>query len=117
MPSDPQDIRMGTAKPFAINDITMSTAKIPNDVHMETAKAGLTLRQGAMKGWERELLNSPEVKRKATVAQLCVFNSAYSRVQLMLQQISLITTFKPWDTLLPGGNEEPNLTRTRMREE
>lgn len=69
MPGD-QDIRMGTAKPFGINDITMGTAKPANDIHMETAKTGLTLRQGAMKGWERELLESPEVRRKATVAQL-----------------------------------------------
>ncbi|KAF7784807.1 hypothetical protein Agabi119p4_972 [Agaricus bisporus var. burnettii] len=40
------------------------------DVRMATAKAGLTFRQGAMKEWERELLQSAEVKRKATVAQL-----------------------------------------------
>jgi hypothetical protein len=49
----------------------MGTARPTFDVHMATAKAGLTFRQGAMRDWERELLESAEVKRKATVAQLC----------------------------------------------
>lgn len=71
MPIDPEDVRMGTAKPGGFDEVTMGTAKTPNDVHMETAKAGLTLRQGAGKAWERELLESPEIKRKSTVAQLC----------------------------------------------
>lgn len=71
MPTDPEDVRMGTAKPVASGGAAMATARTPNDVHMETAKAGLTLRQGATKAWERELLDSPEVKRKSTVAQLC----------------------------------------------
>lgn len=47
------------------------------DVRMATAKAGLTFRQGAMKEWERELLQSAEVKRKATVAQLCEQRSTF----------------------------------------
>ncbi len=71
MSTDPEDFRMGTAKPVAFDQVTKGTARPPNDVHMETAKAGLTLRQGATKAWERELLESSEVKRKSTVAQLC----------------------------------------------
>lgn len=77
------DVRMGTAKPLAYNEITMGTAKAAPDVHMATAKAGLTLRQAAMKDWERELLDSAEVKRKATVAQLCEQPSTFSCSRLI----------------------------------
>jgi cell cycle protein kinase DBF2 len=48
-----------------------------DDIRTETAKAGTTtMKQGGLLLWERELLNSSEVKRKATVAQLCGFISA-----------------------------------------
>ncbi|KAL5495764.1 DBF2 [Sanghuangporus weigelae] len=56
------DVRMATAN--------MKGLSITNDVHMETAKPGTTIRRGVLQLWERELLESPEVKRKATVAQL-----------------------------------------------
>lgn len=55
------DIRMGTAKGITVND----------DIRMETARGATTLKQGGFQMWERELLESSEVKRKATVAQLC----------------------------------------------
>ena len=55
------DVRMGTAKAFTLN----------HDITMETARGGTTLKQGGFQLWERELLDSSEVKRKATVAQLC----------------------------------------------
>lgn len=58
--ADSADIRMGTAKGFGANDI-----------RMETARGAATLKQGRFKLRERELLESAEVKRKATVAQLC----------------------------------------------
>ncbi|TBU30762.1 kinase-like protein [Dichomitus squalens] len=66
---------MNTAKGMTIGmpDIRMATAKgltVDKDIRMETAKAGTTIRQGAFKMWEKELLESPEVRRKATVAQL-----------------------------------------------
>ena len=52
----------------------MAAAKgysLAGDVTLETARgSGATIRRG-FKGWERELLESPEVRRKATVAQLC----------------------------------------------
>ncbi|TFY63480.1 hypothetical protein EVJ58_g3243 [Rhodofomes roseus] len=48
----------------------MATAKgLEPDIRMETAKAGATVKQG-FQLWERELIESPEVRRKATVAQL-----------------------------------------------
>jgi cell cycle protein kinase DBF2 len=55
------DIRMATAKGHAFND----------DILMETARGGATIKQTGFQVWERELLESGEVKRKATVAQLC----------------------------------------------
>ncbi|KAL5535052.1 DBF2 [Sanghuangporus sanghuang] len=56
------DVRMATAN--------MKGLSITNDVHMETVKSGTTIKRGVLQLWERELLESPEVKRKATVAQL-----------------------------------------------
>jgi len=46
------------------------------DVIMQTAKAGTTVKQlnVGLRLWQKELLESPEVKRKATVAQLCEFS-------------------------------------------
>ncbi|KAG9310253.1 kinase-like protein [Chiua virens] len=41
-----------------------------DDIKMSTAKAGTTLKPSGFQLWERELLDSSEVKRKATVAQL-----------------------------------------------
>jgi len=55
------DIRMATAKGHAFND----------DIRMETARGSATIKQTGFQEWERELLESSEVKRKATVAQLC----------------------------------------------
>lgn len=58
------DVRMGTAKGLALSD----------DIAMETAKGGTTMKQGGFQMWERELLESAEMKRKATVAQLCEYS-------------------------------------------
>lgn len=59
----------------ASDDIYMKTAKgfntIANDIRMETARGGTTMKQSPHQLWERELIESAEVKRKATVAQLC----------------------------------------------
>jgi hypothetical protein len=55
------DIRMETAKVHGFND----------DIRMETARGSTTIKQTGLQVWERELLESSEVKRKATVAQLC----------------------------------------------
>lgn len=46
------------------------------DIHMETVRGGTTVRRGhggELKYTDRLLLESGEVKRKATVAQLCEF--------------------------------------------
>lgn len=69
-----RDIHMDTAKGF--NNVsgltsTRTGVALMNDIHMDTVKAGTTIKQGGFQLWERELLESPEVKRKATVAQLC----------------------------------------------
>lgn len=56
------DVRMATGKLYSTHN---------NDVTMETARGGATMKQTGFQLWERELLSSPEIKRKATVAQLC----------------------------------------------
>jgi cell cycle protein kinase DBF2 len=70
------DIRMDTAKGLTsagLPDIRMNTARGytfgQDDVRMDTARG--TLKPGGFKMWEVELLESPEVRRKGTVAQLC----------------------------------------------
>ncbi|KAG6852561.1 hypothetical protein C0991_010933 [Blastosporella zonata] len=73
-----RDIFMDTAKGLppglggSYVDVQMGTAKMGlPDVTMETARGGTTRRKGGgFQLWERELLESPEVRRKATVAQL-----------------------------------------------
>ncbi|KAF8439454.1 AGC/NDR protein kinase [Boletus edulis BED1] len=71
-----RDVHMDTTKAITIGlrDIHMSTAKGEHswndDVSMNTAKAATTMKPSGFQLWERELLESSEVKRKATVAQL-----------------------------------------------
>lgn len=74
------DIHMNTAKGLTVGvpDIRMATAKgmtMDKDIYMDTAKANTTIKQGNFKVWEKELLDSPEVRRKATVAQLCAYRA------------------------------------------
>lgn len=73
-----RDVHMDTAKGITIGlrDIHMSTAKgdygwNSDDIRMDTAKAATTVKPSGFQLWERELLESSEMKRKATVAQLC----------------------------------------------
>lgn len=66
---------MDTAKgfPAGLPDIRMNTAKgvtLTNDIRMETARGNNTIKGGQFQLWEKELLESSEVRRKATVAQL-----------------------------------------------
>ncbi|TFY82248.1 hypothetical protein EWM64_g1769 [Hericium alpestre] len=67
---------MDTAKGFttSLPDVHMATARgmtFNDDIRMETARGGATtVRHGQFQLWEKELLESAEVKRKATVAQL-----------------------------------------------
>lgn len=84
--SDPERFRLGapyihihmdTTKGITIGlrDIHMNTTKGDHgwndDISMNTAKAATTMKPSGFQLWERELLESSEVKRKATVAQLC----------------------------------------------
>jgi hypothetical protein len=63
--SEPVDVRMRTAKGPSMTHL--------DDIHMDTTKATATtkMRRNALKAWETEMMKTPEVKRKATVAQLC----------------------------------------------
>jgi cell cycle protein kinase DBF2 len=63
-----------TALPQSYSDIRMATAKghFNDDIRMDTARGGdSTIKQTGFQVWEKQLLESSEVKRKATVAQLC----------------------------------------------
>lgn len=72
-----RDVHMDTTRGITIGlrDIHMNTAKGDHgwneDISMNTAKAATTMKPSGFQLWERELLESSEVKRKATVAQLC----------------------------------------------
>jgi len=78
------DIHMNTAKNATLKDFKMQAARnamvsgLPvasdntlNDIRMETARGAPTVK-GGLRIWELELVESAEVKRKATVAQLCM---------------------------------------------
>ena len=87
---------MDTAKGLTsmqnFGDVRMATAKghlLQDDIRMETARGATTLKQGGFQVWERELLESSEVKRKATVAQLCKSNINTDDIILTLDSISL----------------------------
>lgn len=84
-------------------DVRMATPS--NDIIMETARSGTTLKNNKFQLWERELLESPEVRRKSTVAQLCTW--CHPRMQSMLKpslQISLITISNFWATSARARN-------------
>ncbi len=67
----------------AYGDVHMNTAKIPfesnKDIYMETARGAMTtVKAGpAFQVWEKDLVESAEVKRKATVAQLCTLDFVF----------------------------------------
>lgn len=52
-----------------------AAARYDEDIRMRTAKAEATHKDRTLASWERELVASPEVKRQATVAQLCKFRN------------------------------------------
>jgi cell cycle protein kinase DBF2 len=75
----PQDIHMDirTNKSSAVvglPDVLMAT--LSNDTITETPRPGTTFKNGRFQLWERELLESSEVRRKSTVAQLCTCYTA-----------------------------------------
>ena len=70
------DIHMNTAKGATSKWKSRSDAYnggIPTykDIHMETAKADPTKKMGGLKARDRLRMEDPEIRRKATVAQLC----------------------------------------------
>ena len=81
------DIHMDTAKgiTMGLRDIHMGTAKSSggtwsDDIAMDTARNMTTMKGSGFQLWERELLQSAEVKRKATVAQLCEHSFHFSAI-------------------------------------
>ncbi|KAI0089924.1 AGC/NDR protein kinase [Irpex rosettiformis] len=68
------DIHMNTARGTlqGLKDIHMATAKssLYGDIKMDTSRLDTTFKKGGLKPWERDIADSPEVRRKATVAQL-----------------------------------------------
>lgn len=84
------DIHMDTAKGVPnYHDVCMNTSKSPfnDDIYMETARgtASTTVKQGPVfQAREKELIDSAEVKRKATVAQLCKFIHALPYIDLFM---------------------------------
>lgn len=104
------DIHMATAR----GGFTLSGRA---DIHMETYRPAMTTKKTALQLWERELLDAPEVRRKATVAQLCVsfvLLAVLTRTDVRARsQISWITTSRLWDTSRLGRKEELDLMLIR----
>jgi hypothetical protein len=70
-------IAVNSRSPMMVNNRVQPPANAAphawdTDIHMQTARPEQTQSKSQVfQLWERELLDSPEVKRKATVAQLC----------------------------------------------
>lgn len=95
------DIRMGTAKSFA-NPL--------DDITMDTARGGPTMRQSKFKPWETVLLSSSEVKRKSTVAQLYFLDYYF-------QTLGYIATRKERRVNFDKDTAARNLTPTEYAKE
>lgn len=112
-----RDIRMETAR--GVGDIHMATAKgyptLADDIRMETARAAATLKNNNLKVWERELIQSPEVKRKATVAQLCNTSKSFWAISHDFQT-SLIITSRILAISQHVKNVVQSLTGTRVQD-
>lgn len=57
--------------PVATRPAPALPARMMEDVHMKTQRNETRTERGVLQPWERELLESAEVRRKATVAQIC----------------------------------------------
>jgi hypothetical protein len=93
-----QDARLDSARgapTSGLPDGHMNTPRghpYSDDVRMDTAR--MTLKPGGFRMWEKDLLESPEVRRKATVAQLCETAPSYrSPLALKPSQTFWTTTF------------------------
>jgi hypothetical protein len=62
-------------------DVRMAT--LSSDIIMGTARSSTTVKNGKFQLWERELLESSEVRRKSTVAQLCMW--CHPKIQFVLK--------------------------------
>ena len=66
------DTRAGKSSAVAgLPDVRMHPLSNNTITDSPLARPGATLKNGRFKLWERELLESSEVRRKSTVAQLC----------------------------------------------
>jgi hypothetical protein len=94
-------------------DVRMAT--LSSDITMETARSGTTLKKNKFQLWERELLESPEVRRKSTVAQLCTWCRTKTRFMLNSSlQISLITISNSWATSVRARSVGPHSMKIRL---
>ncbi|ESK95587.1 agc ndr protein kinase [Moniliophthora roreri MCA 2997] len=112
-----QDIHMNTAKglpPSNSNDIRMNTAKgytFADDIRMDTAKGtASTIRQAGLPLKDREILDSSEVKRKATVAQLYFLDYYF-------QALGYIAARKERRALFDKDTKERGLTQSEYTKE
>ena len=127
-----EDIHMNTAKglPTEGLDIHMNTAKgytLGNDVRMDTAKGSVsTIRQNGLPMKDRAILESGEVKRKATVAQLCTFlvylarfesNSSVDFLDYYFQMLGYTAARKERRALFDKDTKERGLTATEYAKE
>jgi cell cycle protein kinase DBF2 len=76
------DTRAGKSSAVVgLPDVLMAT--LSNDTITETSRPGTTFKNGRFQLWERELLESSEVRRKSTVAQLCTCYRARTQYYML----------------------------------
>ena len=65
------DIHMNTAKGVPSKWQTGKAMATLKDIHMDTARVDPTKKMGGLRARDKLKMDEPEVRRKATVAQLC----------------------------------------------
>ncbi len=56
-------------------------ANTPQDAHTTTARGVTAIRRPKLNLWEKQLIDNPEVRRKATIAQLCMQTPSHPSFQ------------------------------------
>jgi hypothetical protein len=94
------DIRASKSSAVAgLPDVHMAPLANDTITGPQLARPGTTLKNGRFQLWERELLESSEVRRKSTVAQLCTYYRAKFQ-SLLTPPLRfprlLLPTFRPY---------------------
>ncbi|KAK8854791.1 hypothetical protein IAR55_003530 [Kwoniella newhampshirensis] len=92
-PNQALKVPQGAVNPYAIQ--RSSNAYTSEDVHMKTQKMETRVeKERGLQLWERELLENPDVRRKATVAQIYFLDYYFDLLGYLANRKKRLETFK-----------------------